>query len=547
MITVKGRYHQLKSDVTKLKNALAMVAAVPGIYRERVSPQQAEDRIKGLLETRVERFLELARSQIYERPESPYRKLLQHAGCEFSDLQMGVRRRGLEATLVALADEGVYLTSDEFKGKTEVVRGGVSFRVSPKDFERRGPSAGFSIRSSGTRNAPVSTFSSIDWRALRLMINVLTYSAHGLFSGAYAVYQPVMDGRVSGPLMRGKAGIATERWFAPKIHVNSWIETQYHNWITYLALTVANWYGPGIAKPEFLEPGDVRPIVEWIAQTRREGRKCFIQTVPSNSVRIARTAMEMGASLEGTLSLGGGEPLTDAKRELIERAGARTLISYAFGGSINVGQGCGNPAFTDEVHVQQSLLAVVEHPRPLEATNFPIHPLMGTTLHPLAPRLLLNVENGDYATMITRDCGCALQKVGLTQHLHTVRSFEKMTSEGMNYSGTALFELLENILPSEFGGGPGDYQLVEEEDDGGQTRLSLVVHPGVGDIDEPMLLSRLQQLLAQGSRNDRFMTTVWKDAGTFRIKRESPYTSERGKIFPLRIRHEPKSGGRLTR
>lgn len=51
---------------------------------------------------------------------------------------------------------------------------------------------------------------------------------------------------------------------------------------------------------------------------------------------------------------------------------------------------------------------------------------------------------------------------------------------------------------AEFGGGPGDYQLVEEEDGDGQTCLTLVVHPGVGEINEEKLLSWLQQVLAQG-------------------------------------------------
>jgi hypothetical protein len=32
----------------------------------------------------------------------------------------------------------------------------------------------------------------------------------------------------------------------------------------------------------------------------------------------------------------------------------------------------------------------------------------------------------------------------------------------MNYSGIDLFELLEDTIPSRFGGGTGDYQLVEE-------------------------------------------------------------------------------------
>jgi hypothetical protein len=131
-----------------------------------------------------------------------------------------------------------------------------------------------------------------------------------------------------------------------------------------------------------------------------------------------------------------------------------------------------------------------------------------------------------------------LQKVGFTQHLHTVRSFEKMTGEGMNYSGSDLFELLEDTVPSEFGGGPGDYQIVEEEDDRGQTRLTLVVHPDLGELDEANLLTRLQQGLAQGSCNYRFMSRIWQDAGAFRIRRGIPHVSPRGKILPLHIRQK---------
>jgi hypothetical protein len=128
--------------------------------------------------------------------------------------------------------------------------------------------------------------------------------------------------------------------------------------------------------------------------------------------------------------------------------------------------------------------------------------------------------------------------VGFTQHLHTIRSFEKFTSEGMNYFGSDLFELLENVIPSEFGGGPGDYQLVEEEDERGQTRLTLVVHPQLGEINEATLLLRLQHALAQGSRNQRFMSKIWQDAGTFRIRREVPHASDRGKILPLHIKQK---------
>jgi hypothetical protein len=531
----KAIYRRLKADALKIGNAIAVAAALPRFFREQITPQQAEEEAKRLLDTRVERFLELIRGRIYECPGSVYLALLKHAGCEFGDLQRQVGHYGLEETLVKLASEGVYLTSDEYKGKKDVIRGRISFRVSPRDFDGQVSSAGFTVASSGTRNAPVSTFSSLGWRALRITGNAITYSAHDVFSKAYAVYQPILSGRVGAVLIRGKIGIATDRWFAPKIAVNGWLESQYHYFTNYLIVTVANWFGPGIAQPQFLESGEVRPIVEWVLQKRLEGQGCCIRTVYSNAVRIARCASAMGVSLEGTIFDGGGEPLTESKRAAMEQSGARVLTHYAFGGNVSAGLGCSHPAFTDEVHVHQSLVALIQNPRALDHTSPPIYPLLGTTLHPAAPRLLLNVENGDYATIMRRDCGCRLERLGFTQHLHTIRSFEKFTSEGMNYFATDLFELLENTIPSEFGGGAGDYQLVEEEDSENQTRLTLIVHPAVGELDEQRILERLRAELAGRSRDHRFMTDVWTNAGTFRVRRAVPHASARGKILPLHI------------
>jgi len=292
----------------------------------------------------------------------------------------------------------------------------------------------------------------------------------------------------------------------------------------------------GTKKPEWFDIGDVEPIVQWVLEKRREGKNCYIRSVASNAVRIARGALEMGVSLEGTKLIATGEPLTESKRQVIEEAGACVIPYYGFGSGLNAALGCGNPRFIDEMHVPQTMLAVVEHPRPLDDSAPPNHPIMLTTLHPAAPRLLLNVENGDYVTMMNRDCGCALERVGLTQHFHTIRSFEKFTTEGRNYFTADLFGLLESTIPSEFGGVPGDYQLVEEEDDNGQTRLTLLVHPNVGEVNEERLLTVLQEGLANAT-TDRRAARIWQAVGTLRVRRQVPYSSQRGKTLPLHIRH----------
>ncbi|MDH3444178.1 MAG: hypothetical protein OEN50_09675 [Deltaproteobacteria bacterium] len=539
MTSLKDHYDQLKSDLVNIRRSSRLAAGLPRFFRERITLQQAEEETKRLVETRAERFLELVRSQIYERPGSPYQSLLRHAGCEFSDLATNLHRSGLEATLAKLAEEGVYLTSDEFKGKKKVTRGPISFRVSPTDFDRRETSAGITTESSGSRNSPIKTFSSLESLTLWAEGTGVFYAAHDLFSCVHAVYEPVLAGRMHFILINGKLGVPVNRWFALNVAAHGALEDRYHYLNARVVAQTGSWFGPGIARPEYLDAKDLEPIIDWTLEHLRLGKRCCIITVVSNATRIARKALEAGISLEHLTLVASGEPLTKAKKRLMEDAGARIAIRYGPGGVYGTALGCSNPGYIDEMHVPQTMFTFVEHPRPLDYGGSPIHPLMQTTTHPAAPRLLLNVENGDYATIITRDCGCPLQKVGFTQHLHTVRSFEKMTSEGMNYAGSDLFELLEDTIPSEFGGGPGDYQLVEEEDARGQTRLTLVVRPNVKELNEKKLLLRLMQGLASGSRNHRFISQIWQDAGTFRIRRELPHASPRGKVLPLHIKQKP--------
>ena len=529
-------YHQLRSDFIKVRRTLRLAVSLPEYLRQRINLQQAEEGIARMLYSRNERFLEIVESQIYGSPASPYLRLLRNIGCEYEDFEKYVKSDGLESTLKKLAEEGVYLTSDEFNGKKEVVRGGLSFNVSPENFECSNSSAGFVMESSGTSSQPRATFHSLEWQTLRAMTEAVFYSAHDFITGSHAVCESVIAGRMNRVLLHAKLGIPTDRWFAFKVDVHSRAEDSYHKMNARLIARFGSWFGPGIANPEYAGIEDVRPVLQWVEASTRSGENCRITTVASLAARIARMAIETGTSLSGTRFHVSGEPLTRTKRKLIEEAGAYVTPHYGPGDGTGGLLGCGHPEYSDEVHLPENVFTMVEHARPSDYGGPAIRPLMFTTLHRSAPRLLLNVENGDCATLIERNCGCPLQKVGFTQHAHTIRSFEKMTSDGMNYSGIDLFELLEDTIPSRFGGGPGDYQLVEEEDGRGQTRLTLVVHPGLRSVDEVRLLESLQQGLAQGSRNHRFITRIWQDAGAFRVRREIPYASARGKVLPLRIR-----------
>ena len=536
---LKKSYSQLKSDVkaAHLDGMLSLAKGLREFFREQITPEQAKEEIKKALGNREERFLELMLAKIYERPDSPYLKLLRLAGCEFSDLTSHVHSYGLERTLEQLAKEGVYLTSDEFKGKREVVRGGQSFEVSPEDFQCQNSPSGFVTQSSGTRNRPVKAFLSLDWLAARTATIGVFFEAHGLLHSAHAIYEPILPvgTGINNLLYNGKLGIPTERWFATQVPVASWLERNYHLLSTHAIIAMGRRLGASFPRPEFLHVNETHHIVDWMSAKRGQGTPCCVKTTASNAVRIARTAKQLGITLEGVKLICGGEPFTDFKRKILEESGASTTSRYAHGGGLNVGAGCANPTDTDDVHVNEHLLCLLPHPEPLAGTMPPIHPLLFTTLHPLAPRLLLNVQNGDYASLARKNCGCAMERAGLTLHLNRIRSYEKFTSEGMNYFYGDVFDFIERLLPSEFGGGPGDYQLVEEEDNMGQSRLTLFVDQKVGELNEGKLLSRLKERLSQGPKGNKFMTQLWQDTGTFRVLRKAPYASGRGKILPLHI------------
>jgi hypothetical protein len=81
--------------------------------------------------------------------------------------------------------------------------------------------------------------------------------------------------------------------------------------------------------------------------------------------------------------------------------------------------------------------------------------------------------------------GCPLEQLGWTTHLHSIRSFEKLTAAGMTFLDTDVIQVLAEVLPARFGGGPTDYQRVEQEQSDGRPTIRLLVHPGLGPLDAP--------------------------------------------------------------
>jgi hypothetical protein len=152
-----------------------------------------------------------------------------------------------------------------------------------------------------------------------------------------------------------------------------------------------------------------------------------------------------------------------------------------------------------------------------------------------APKILFNIESGDCGVIESRSCGCYFEELGFTDHIYNIRSFDKLTSQGMTFIGTDLLRIMEEVLPAKFGGTSIDYQMMEEEDGDGHTRLSVIVSPEVGEIDETELIETIITELSKGPDYRRAMAEVWSQSETLRVKRMRPVITARGKLLPLHI------------
>ena len=113
--------------------------------------------------------------------------------------------------------------------------------------------------------------------------------------------------------------------------------------------------------------------------------------------------------------------------------------------------------------------------------------------------------------------------------------FRRLFGEGVTLVGSDIERILEEVLPARLGGSALDYQLVEEEDAAGFTRLILLVSPTVvlrDDQDAVRAFLDGMQGIGAGGHTSR---VKWRQAGTLRVRREPPRLTARGKLLPLQL------------
>jgi hypothetical protein len=511
-----------------------LLAQLPSTLRRPLRPDAARTILRRRLERREDDFLRIARRGIFDHPPSVYRHLLRLAGCEYGDLVRLVHADGVEGALRQLLRVGVYLTVEEFKGRRPVRRGSASVEVCPDGLRNPLASVHISGETSGSRGTRAPVPIDVAWVRDWAVDECLDADARSGLDWIHGRWTVPGGASIAFILMFAAAGMPLVRWFSP-IDPGALTLHPRYRWAAGLLHWGSRLTGVPLPRPEHVPFDATGPILEWLTDTLRSGAVPHLVAYTSGIVRVCQAARDAGIDLTGSKAMAAGEPLTSARLATIRRAGVAVTPIYASIDSGVVGKGCVSPAVADEVHVFHDLLAIIQPSAPDEDHGLPDQALLVSSLRDTAPLTLVNVSLGDQGTLTERHCTCPLEGLGWTSHLHTIRSFEKLSAGGMTFLDADLIQVIEEILPARFGGTPADYQLVEAEAAGGTPSLRLLVHPGVGCVDETAVVEAFLSAIGGGSGIQRVMGTMWRDARLLTVARRPPLRTPSGKILHLHV------------
>jgi hypothetical protein len=515
--------------------ALRFVAGLKGFLQFPLEREECLQQFQRQFNNRNACFLQLLEKGVFGNPKSPYRALMNRAGIKLGDVVAQVRQGGVEHALEALFDAGVYVTLDEFKGRKPITRPGFIHQALPRDFDNPFLNHHYEGTTGGTRGVGTRLTIDLGLVAYEAAHSFFSLEALGSLEQPAAVWRPVPPGTTGMKvfLHRAKLGLLPEIWFSQNAPTIAGPELR-SVILTRCALFASRLWGKPLPRSEYVPLPEASKVARWLANKKKAQNPGLLDTNVASAIRVCHAAEENGLDISGSVFRTGGEPLTPGRAEIFASKGCRVYCNYGISETGRLGMACGDPAEVDDVHILSDKVALLQRLKSVGANGREVGALYVTTLHRSAPKIMLNVEIGDYAVRFKRSCRCPFGKLGLTEHLHTIRSYEKLTSEGMHFLGSELIDLLERHLPAQFGGGPTDYQLVEEEADG-LSRVSLVVSPRVGEVDEVALVDSALNALRNTRDGHVMMTELWRDGSVLQIVRREPYASPAAKIQPLHV------------
>jgi hypothetical protein len=518
----------------------SLLRRLPAFLRNPVTTAEARAALPDRLRRRDDDFLAFLDRGVWRHRDSPYRALLAHVGLERRDVESLVRRQGVDGALGALCRRGVYLTSDEFKGRVPVRRGDFAHRMD--QLALRNPAASVHVAFHTSGRTGQTQVVGIDLAQLRheAVDLKLFFEARGGDRWVHGVYGVPGTSIIRVVLRVGAIGAPLARWFSQLDPDGRGLHPRYR-WSARLMCAAGALAGTPIPWPEHVPLEHPRRVVSWLLETLAGGRTPNLWALTSSAVRVCEDAAAAGLRLDGARFTLLGEPLTAARLAVIRRVGADAASYYSSVDSGHIAYACQAPAHADDLHLLHDLYAVVQPAGEAPSSALSPQALLVSTLSPAAPFVMLNVSLGDRGTIEERACGCPLERLGWTTHLHTVRSDEKITAGGMTLYDADVVRVLEDVLPSRFGGAPTHYQLVEDEDPGGRPRLRLLVHPAVGALDPDAVAEAFLTAVGSGAGPERITELAWRDARLLAVERTPPRPTAGGKILHLLDTHAPRT------
>jgi hypothetical protein len=513
--------------VRLVRDAAGLVPYVRALLAEPIELSTSIAHVRSAVARRAETFLDTLERTVFAAPASPYRPLLEAARYDLARVRSLVGSDGVEGALERLGRDGVYVTIDEFKARRELRRGAVTIRLTDRAFDNPLVKSGLAAASGGTRSAGLWTTISVGNHRLGARHLALALDAYGLSERPLAVWLPYAHGASLWAVLALAASRNTPgRWFT-QIAAGAGSRATYGRYLATRA--VAALYGVGLPRATHVPVGEESTVLAWVDQHAPRA-PCGVFTTPSSALRLALAAKRAGHRLSHVTFITIGEPLTPVKLAMIREVGARAFSSLGFTEFGRATYGCAAVAEGDDGHLCLDEIAVIQRRRPVDRFGTEVDALLFTSLSADARQILINTETGDGATLGPRACGCPLEALGWTRQLSGIRSFEKLNAEGHLFYGSQLITLVEETLPARFGGDPTDFQLLEEEDRDGFTRLSILVHPRLDRVDEAAVLGCVRDTLAALHPTN---ARVWTETGTLRLRRDAPRVTRSGKLMTL--------------
>lgn len=510
-----------------------LLARVPAFLRSPIRPRDAREIVRRRLAHREADFLALVGGDVFGRARDPYRALFRHAGCELGDLERLTQTEGVEGALGTLARRGVYLTLDEFKGRSPVRRGALTVPMAPTDAFTRMARGVLGQRTSGSRGTRSSVPMSLAFEADHTVNACLFLAARGNDGWMHAMWEVPGGPALRHALWFSRLGQPPGRWFSQADPRGRALPARY-TWSGRLTRLSAAMGGVWLPPVRFVSVDAPAEIVDWMAGVLATGRVPHVWTFVTSAVRVCQAAEAAGIRLDGAQFTANGEPITAGRIAAIERVGARLGGYYGSVETGPLGYACLAPSQPDEVHILCDLHAVVNITGTSTDGRLPSDTMLVSSLRPTAPLFLLNVALGDCGAALVRRCECPLESLGWTPRRHTIRSYSRVTVGGMTFFDSDLIGVLEDVLPARFGGGPTDYQLIEEPTPDGRSALCLVIAPSVGPVNPAAVEETFLEGISARSDAARVMGMAWRQAGVFRIERRLPTVGTSGKIGHVR-------------